>query len=43
VAVSGWGQPDDHRRSRLAGFDRHLVKPVSIADLEDALLGARPA
>jgi two-component system CheB/CheR fusion protein len=28
VAVSGWGQEDDHRRSEEAGFDHHLVKPV---------------
>jgi signal transduction histidine kinase len=28
VAVTGWGQPDDRRRSAEAGFDRHLVKPV---------------
>lgn len=29
VAVSGWGQQDDRRRSMEAGFDAHLVKPVS--------------
>jgi PAS domain S-box-containing protein len=28
VAVTGWGQADDRRRSRAAGFDAHLVKPV---------------
>jgi CheY-like chemotaxis protein len=28
VAVTGWGQEEDRRRSREAGFDRHLVKPV---------------
>jgi len=28
VAVTGWGQEDDRRRARDAGFDRHLVKPV---------------
>jgi signal transduction histidine kinase/ActR/RegA family two-component response regulator len=27
VAVTGWGQPEDHRRTRDAGFDDHLVKP----------------
>jgi CheY-like chemotaxis protein len=26
--VTGWGQEDDRRRARDAGFDRHLVKPV---------------
>ena len=28
VAVTGWGQQEDRRRSALAGFDHHLVKPV---------------
>lgn len=33
VALSGWGQPQDMARSREAGFDEHLVKPVSPSDL----------
>jgi PAS domain S-box-containing protein len=33
VALSGWGQEKDKRRSHEAGFDGHLVKPVSPADL----------
>jgi PAS domain S-box-containing protein len=28
IAASGYGQPDDLRRSREAGFDHHLVKPI---------------
>jgi len=28
VAVTGWGQPQDLKRSEEAGFDRHLVKPI---------------
>ena len=28
VAVTGWGQEDDKRNAREAGFDHHLVKPV---------------
>jgi CheY-like chemotaxis protein len=28
IAVSGYGQEDDRRRGREAGFDHHLVKPV---------------
>jgi CheY-like chemotaxis protein len=28
VAVTGWGQADDRHRSRAAGFDAHIVKPV---------------
>ena len=30
VAVTGWGQPEDRRRTREAGFDEHLVKPPSL-------------
>jgi signal transduction histidine kinase len=33
IAVTGWGQPEDRRTSREAGFNEHLVKPVSPADL----------
>jgi PAS domain S-box-containing protein len=28
IALTGWGQEEDRRRSREAGFDRHVVKPV---------------
>jgi PAS domain S-box-containing protein len=28
IALTGWGQEEDRRRSREAGFDGHLVKPV---------------
>ena len=34
IAVSGYGQEEDRRRSKEAGFDHHLVKPVD----HDALL-----
>jgi CheY-like chemotaxis protein/two-component sensor histidine kinase len=34
VAVTGWGQEHDKRRSREAGFDHHLVKPVTREQLE---------
>ncbi|MEO8164726.1 MAG: response regulator, partial [Betaproteobacteria bacterium] len=33
IAVSGYGQDEDRRRSREAGFDHHLVKPVDPAQL----------
>ncbi|MFI4970288.1 MAG: response regulator [Lysobacterales bacterium] len=33
VAVTGWGQPEDRRRSAESGFDHHLVKPVDAAAL----------
>lgn len=38
VAVTGWGQPDDRERTRAAGCDRHLVKPVAPAALEALLV-----
>ena len=34
VAVTGWGQEDDKRRARDAGFDRHLTKPVNPSEIE---------
>ena len=33
VALTGWGQEDDRRKSSDAGFDSHLVKPVDAAAL----------
>jgi signal transduction histidine kinase/CheY-like chemotaxis protein len=33
VALTGWGQEEDRQKSRDAGFDDHLVKPVSYDDL----------
>jgi signal transduction histidine kinase len=38
VALTGWGQDVDRRRSREAGFDMHLVKPVDPATLCDMLV-----
>jgi signal transduction histidine kinase len=40
VALSGWVQPEDLIRSREAGFDHHLAKPVSVATLERLLARA---
>lgn len=37
VALSGYGQESDRRQAMEAGFDRHLVKPVSVAALRDVL------
>jgi CheY-like chemotaxis protein len=44
VALTGWGQDDDRRRSKQAGFDAHLVKPVDPTTLGKLLdeLGAAP-
>ena len=39
VALTGWGQGDDVRRSREAGFDHHLVKPPDLDKLRDLLAG----
>jgi signal transduction histidine kinase len=37
IAVSGYGQPDDRRRSQEAGFDLHLTKPVDPVELAQIL------
>jgi PAS domain S-box-containing protein len=37
VALTGWGQDEDRRRVREAGFDHHLVKPVDLASLQALL------
>ena len=37
VALTGWGQEDDRRRAREAGFDHHLVKPADIDALQRLL------
>jgi PAS domain S-box-containing protein len=34
IAVTGWGQEEDRRKSKSAGFDHHLTKPVDITELE---------
>jgi len=41
IALTGWGQEDDLRRSREAGMDHHLVKPVSFDTLERLLRSLR--
>ena len=33
IALTGWGQEEDRRKSAEAGFDGHLVKPVDMAEL----------
>lgn len=37
VALTGWGQEDDKRRTREAGFNAHIVKPIDFAALEELL------
>ncbi|RZL40452.1 MAG: response regulator [Rubrivivax sp.] len=41
VAVTGWGQEDDRRRAREAGFDHHLVKPADLDAIQTLLAQAR--
>jgi CheY-like chemotaxis protein/two-component sensor histidine kinase len=45
VAMTGYGQPEDRRRSLAVGFDHHLVKPTVFADLQEILasVAALPA
>jgi PAS domain S-box-containing protein len=37
VALTGWGQPEDRRRTKEAGFDFHLVKPIESETLHRLL------
>jgi PAS domain S-box-containing protein len=39
IAVTGWGQEEDRRRSTEAGFNLHMVKPIDHAALEGLLAG----
>lgn len=41
VAVSGWADPEHHKRSREAGFDAHVAKPVDL-DLLRSILAQIP-
>jgi PAS domain S-box-containing protein len=38
IAISGLGHEDDMRRSREAGFEMHLVKPINFPTLKEAIL-----
>jgi CheY-like chemotaxis protein len=42
IALTGWGQEEDKRKSKEAGFDYHLVKPVD-PDVLEKLLTTLPA
>jgi two-component system CheB/CheR fusion protein len=37
IAVSGYGQDEDRHRSKEAGFDRHLLKPLDFGELQKLL------
>ncbi|WP_343639792.1 ATP-binding protein [Roseateles sp.] len=44
IALTGWGQEQDRERTRAAGFDDHMVKPVDVDALKATLMaGRRPA
>jgi CheY-like chemotaxis protein len=40
VALTGWGHDQDRCRTREAGFDHHLVKPVAVKTLKELLARA---
>jgi PAS domain S-box-containing protein len=42
IALTGWGQEDDRRRSKEVGFDGHLVKPVDLDALTKLLAEMQP-
>ncbi|MEO6811435.1 MAG: PAS domain S-box protein [Isosphaeraceae bacterium] len=42
IALTGWGQEEDRRRSLEAGFDAHLVKPVDFDALQALLARGKP-
>src|SRR6185295_597734 len=37
IAVTGWGSDEDRRRSKEAGFDLHLTKPIDAKTVEEIL------
>ncbi|CAN7520371.1 PAS domain S-box protein [Massilia sp. LjRoot122] len=43
IALTGWGQEEDRRRTRDSGFDQHLTKPVDVGQLLDILVRIKPA
>jgi len=43
IALTGWGQQEDIRRSIQAGFDHHMVKPLDVEKLRALIGGPRPA
>jgi CheY-like chemotaxis protein len=37
IAMTGWGQDEDRKRTRAEGFDHHLIKPPDIVALQTVL------
>jgi CheY-like chemotaxis protein len=42
IAQTGWGQEQDRRRTKAAGFDHHLVKPTDVSRLRELLARSAP-
>jgi CheY-like chemotaxis protein len=42
IALTGWGQPQHYEMTQAAGFDMHLVKPVSVDQLGFVLSMTHP-
>ncbi|HEY1191126.1 MAG TPA: response regulator, partial [Gemmata sp.] len=42
IAMTGYGRDDDRQKSRAAGFDHHLVKPVDLDEVLRLLSGTAP-
>ena len=42
AALTGWGQDEDRRKSKEAGFDAHMVKPVDYAAVVKLLASLSP-
>ncbi len=40
IALTGWGQEQDQQRTRMAGFDRHLLKPIDLGKLNEILMAS---
>jgi CheY-like chemotaxis protein len=42
AALTGWGQDEDRRTSKQAGFNLHLVKPIDPSAIQKLLTGIQP-
>jgi len=41
IALTGWGQEEDRRRTSEAGFDHHLLKPADVSALKSLFMSLR--
>ncbi len=42
IALTGWGQDEDRQKSKAAGFDQHLVKPVDATAIQRVISEHKP-